>query len=114
MERSESVFKEGIKLVKKVTQKQLDKFNELCNLPIKVSYANTENLQSTEDEVPLGYYFIVKTLRDMKKKQLKNLLYDVGYKAVLKISVVSTGIAVDTLTNDNFGKLNSPWRVILA
>lgn len=96
----------------KTTQKNLDIFNELCKLPIKVSFANTFEHKTTE--VPLGHYFIVKSLRDMNKKQLKNLFYDIGLKQVMKISVISTEISLTSITTDDFEKTNSPWRVILA
>lgn len=97
-----------------VSQKDLERFNKYCNKMIKVGYGNLENLESKQLDVPLGYYFLVASLRNMNKKQLKNLFYDIGLRQVMKISCVSTTVSVDSLKKDDFGKKDSPWRVILA
>lgn len=98
----------------KLTEKELDEFNSLCNLKVKVGYFNPKTRgYSTLEEVPLSYYYIVKQLRDMNEEQLKSLFYDVGLKQVIKICRISTDISFISIIEDDLSNENYQWRIII-
>jgi hypothetical protein len=94
-----------------INKDELEIFNKLCEKLIKVNYADIEELYVKSINVQVGYFLLVKSLRNMNKKQLRDLFYNVGLKQVMKISITSTKLTLNSIVK-NDKENSSRWKII--
>ena len=96
-----------------ITKEEVETFNILCKKLITVGYANLETFHHEKENISIGYFLMVKSLRNMTKKQIKSLLYNIGLKQVMRISCIATRLSLDSIIKNDYESKDSPWKIIL-